>query len=192
MIFKDFIYSFIPIFVAMNIGGILPAFLSLTKDLNLAEKRQVSTQALITAFLISVAFILAGQFIFQILGITSADFKIAGGLLLLVLAVVELVQGEQHLVASGVHVGAVPLGTPLIVGPAVLTTLLILISLRGYPMTLIALMANLLLVGLAFKYSHLLAKLIGPNGLRATSHVVSLFLAAIAVSMIRRGIESFR
>jgi len=187
---KDFAYSFIPIFVAMDIGGLVPVYLTLTKDLTPQEKQDVRWQALATAFLISIAFILAGQFIFKVLGISAADFKIAGGILLLVFAVVEIVRGERTVSASGAHVGAVPLGTPLIVGPAVLTSLLILISLRGYGLTLMALMANLLLVGLAFKFSHRVVRLIGQDGLRATSQVIGLFLAAIAVSMIRRGLES--
>jgi multiple antibiotic resistance protein len=190
MTLTNFIYSFIPIFVAMDIGGLIPVFLTLTEDLTPMQKRHVSAQALVTSFLISVVFVVAGQFIFNVLGISAADFKIAGGVLLLVFAVVEIVRGEQKIVASGIHVGVVPLGIPLIIGPAVLTSLLILISLRGYGMTLLALMANLVLVGVAFKVSHRLVRLIGRDGLRATSQVVSLFLAAIAVSMIRRGIES--
>jgi multiple antibiotic resistance protein len=192
MTFTNFVYSFIPIFVAMDIGGLIPVFLTLTKDLTAEEKRQVSWQALITSFLISVAFIATGQIIFKVLGISAADFMIAGGVLLLVFAVVEIIRGEQKIVSSGVHVGVVPLGIPLIIGPAVLTSLLILISLRGYSMTLLALMANLVLVSIGFKVSHRLVKLIGQDGLRATSQVVSLFLAAIAVSMIRRGIQSLR
>jgi len=192
MTFKNFVYSFIPIFVAMDIGGLIPVFLILTKDLTPEEKRQVSWQALITSFLISVAFIATGQFIFRVLGISAADFMMAGGILLLVFAIVEIIRGEQKVTASGIHVGVVPLGIPLIIGPAVLTSLLILISLRGYGMTLLALMANLILVSLAFKGSHRLVKLIGQDGLRAMSQVIGLFLAAIAVSMIRRGIESVR
>jgi len=192
MTLTNFVYSFIPIFVAMDIGGLIPVFLTLTQDLTPEEKRLVSWQALVTSFLISVAFIVAGRLIFRVLGISAADFLIAGGVLLLVFAVVEIIRGEQKIMASGVHVGVVPLGIPLIIGPAVLTSLLILISLRGYSMTLLALMANLILVSLAFKGSQRLVKLIGQDGLRATSQVVSLFLAAIAVSMIRRGIESLR
>jgi len=192
MTLTNFIYSFIPIFVAMDIGGLIPVFLTLTQGLTPEEKRLVSWQALVTSFLISVVFIAAGRFIFRVLGISAADFLISGGVLLLVFAVVEIVRGEQKIVASGVHVGVVPLGIPMIIGPAVLTSLLILISLRGYSVTLLALMANLVLVSIAFKISHRLAKLIGRDGLRATSQVVSLFLAAIAVSMIRRGIESLR
>jgi len=189
---RDFTYSFIPIFVAMDIGGLIPVFLNLTQNLTPKQRRQVSAQALATAFLISVVFIIAGQFIFNVLGISAADFKIAGGILLLVFAVVEIVRGEQQILPSGVHVGAVPLGIPLIVGPAVLTSLLILISLRGYSVTLLALLANLALAGIALKASHRLVKLIGQDGLRAASQVVSLFLAAIAVNMIRRGLESLR
>jgi len=192
MTFTNFVYSFIPIFVAMDIGGLIPVFLTMTQNLSPKEKRQVSAQALVTSFLISVVFIAAGQLIFRVLGISAADFMIAGGVLLLVFAVVEIVRGEQKIATSGIHVGIVPLGIPLIIGPAVLTSLLILISLRGYTMTLLALMANLVLVGIAFKVSHRLSKLIGQDGLRATSQVVSLFLAAIAVSMIRRGIQSLR
>ena len=192
MTLTNFVYSFIPIFVAMDIGGLIPLFLTLTKDLTPEEKRQVSWQALVTSFLISVAFIVAGQFIFRVLGISSADFLIGGGVLLLVFAVVEIIRGEQKISPSGIHVGVVPLGIPLIIGPAVLTSLLILISLRGYSVTLLALMANLVLVSIAFKSSYRLVKLIGQDGLRATSQVISLFLAAIAVSMIRRGIQSLR
>lgn len=189
---RDFIYSFIPIFVAMDIGGLIPVYLSLTKDLTAKERRHVSLQALMTAFFISILFVLAGQLIFRVLGITASDFQIGGGLLLLVLAIIEMVRGEHPFGPSGLQVGVVPLGIPLIVGPAVLTSLLILIDLRGYTMTLSALMVNLALVALAFRFSQRLVKRMGQNGLRATSQVVSLFLVAIAVSMIRRGLESLR
>ncbi len=185
----DFIYTFIPIFVAMDIGGLVPVYLSLTKGLSNEERRTVSWQALFTAFVISAAFIAVGRLIFRVLGITSADFEIAGGVLLLVLAIVEMLHLGAKETAPNLHVGPVPLGTPLIVGPAVLTSLIILIDLRGYPVTLLALVANLVIVGVAFRQSRRLVQLIGEDGLRAISQVVSLFLAAIAVSMIRRGFQ---
>jgi multiple antibiotic resistance protein len=187
-----FIYTFIPIFVAMDAGGLIPIYLTLTQALTPAQKKRVGRQALLTAFLISVVFVCAGQLIFRVLGISAADFMIGGGILLLVLAIIELVRSGQKATGAGLHVGPVPLGTPLIVGPAVLTSLLILVSLRGYSLTLAALLANLLIVSLAFRFGERLAKWIGQNGLRASSQVVSLFLAAIAVSMIRRGIQSLQ
>lgn len=186
----DFVYTFIPIFVAMDVGGLIPVYLSLTRELTPKQRRLVSWQALMTALLISVAFVLAGRLIFRVLGITASDFLIGGGALLLVLAIVDLVRGGQRVSATGLHVGAVPLGTPLMIGPAVLTTLLILISLRGYALTLAALLANLLVAAIAFRLSERLVKWIGQDGLRASSQVVSLFLAAIAVSMIRQGFQT--
>jgi multiple antibiotic resistance protein len=191
-LWHDFIYTFIPIFVALDLGGVIPMFLSLTKTLSDDERRSVGWQALATAFTISVLFIAVGRVVFQVIGISVADFEIAGGLLLLVLAILEMLHGESTRVQGGAHVGPVPLGTPLIAGPAVLTSLIILVSLRGYVMTFTALVANLLIVFVAFRQSKRVVQVIGEHGLRASSQVISLFLAAIAVSMIRRGVESLR
>jgi multiple antibiotic resistance protein len=81
----------------------------------------------------------------------------------------------------------VPLGLPLIVGPATLTTLLILMDTVGLWHTFLALVVNLAIVNLALHFSEPLARRIGLTGLRAASKVISLLLAAIAVSMIRHG-----
>jgi multiple antibiotic resistance protein len=190
MPFREFLYAFIPIFVAMDVAGIIPVYLTLTKNLSEAEKKKVSVQALSTAFLISLIFIAIGRWIFRLIGISVADFEIAGGILLMVLAIVEMLHlGREP--TPGAHVGPVPLGTPMIVGPAVLTSLIILIPLYGYVIALSALLANLLILGFAFGQSRLLIKWLREDGLRAMSQVISLFLAAIAVSMIHRGLLSF-
>jgi multiple antibiotic resistance protein len=190
--FTDFLYSFIPIFVAMDIGGLIPIYIGLTRSLSAADRRRVNMEALATAFIISVTFVLVGRSIFAMLGISAEDFMIAGGVLLLILAIMEMVKGEAREAAGGGKSGVVPLGTPLIIGPAVLTSLLILIPLHGYAATLLALAANLLLLAIAFKFAHRMVEVIGEKGLRAVSQVISLFLAAIAVSMIRRGIQGLR
>jgi len=171
---REFAYAFIPIFVAMNVGGLIPAFLTLTKNLSDNERRSVSTEALFTAFAIGVLFVAVGRWVFRLIGISVADFEMAGGILLLVLAVVEMLRLGKEILPSA-HVGSVPLGTPMIVGPAVLTSLIILIPLYGYPITLGALCANLLLVGVAFLQSRRLVSWMGEDGLRVTSQVSSLF-----------------
>jgi len=175
----------------MDLGGLVPAFLILTKNLDDSERKRVSTEALLTALAISVLFVAVGRWIFQLIGISVSDFQMAGGLLLLVLAIVEMLHLGKE-VQPGSHVGPVPLGTPMIVGPAVLTSLIILIPLYGYVVTLGALCANLFLVGFTFSQSKRLVRRLGEDGLRVTSQVFSLFLAAIAVSMIRRGFQSLR
>lgn len=83
--------------------------------------------------------------------------------------------------------GVVPLGMPLIAGPATITTLLLLANTEGVWQTLAALVVNLVLLVFAFAYSDWLGRKIGPTGLRAISKIISMLLAAIAISMIRRG-----
>jgi multiple antibiotic resistance protein len=179
---------FIPIFVAMDAVGVLPIFISFTEGSPPRQVRQMIWQSLGTASLVSVGFIFLGQGIFSVLGITVADFQVAGGLLLLVISITDIITSEKERRMPLPSAGAVPLGVPLIVGPAVLTTLLMFIPIYGVVIALVALGLNLLLAALFFLNAHRLTRLIGPTGTKAISKVVSLFLAAIAVMMIRRGI----
>ena len=82
-----------------------------------------------------------------------------------------------------------PLGMPLIAGPALIATLLVLAQTHGVGLTLAALAVNLGLVVLAFAYSDTLARRIGATGLRAISKIISMLLAAIAVAMVRQGLK---
>jgi multiple antibiotic resistance protein len=84
--------------------------------------------------------------------------------------------------------GAVPIGIPLISGPAVLTTGLLLAGLYGRLLTSIALVANVALTGLLFVFSQPMIRLLGRTGTKTISKVAGLLLAAIAVMLIRRGI----
>ena len=86
-------------------------------------------------------------------------------------------------------IGIVPIGTPLIAGPAALTTILMLSELYGFTVTLVALLVNLFIVWATFLSAESIIKYIGEKGSLAISKVISLLLAAIAVMMIRRGIE---
>jgi multiple antibiotic resistance protein len=113
---------------------------------------------------------------------------IAGGFVLFCIAIKDiLMPGKQHRIPSK-ELGAVPLGIPLIVGPAVLTTSLIIIDEYGLLATLVSVVINVLLAGLIFLSSDILIKYLGENGSRALSKVTSLLLAAIAIMMIRKGV----
>ncbi len=83
--------------------------------------------------------------------------------------------------------GVVPLGMPLIAGPALLTALLILVDTVGLVFTLVSLLINLGLVAIAFWNADRVTRWMGRQGLRGVSKIVALLLAAIAVSLIRRG-----
>ena len=85
----------------------------------------------------------------------------------------------------------VPLGTPLIVGPAVMTTLLVLVQSHGYPVTLAAFALNMGLTFLVLRYAGAVGQVLGEAGSRAIGKVASLFLAAFGVSLVRRGLPGF-
>ncbi len=186
---RDLPLTFVPIFVAMDALGVLPFILSLTQDMKLSERTRTVRYALLTALGLGLGFIAIGKLVFRLLGIEVADFLVAGGLILLVLAIKHLATGKFAEAPLGEQmVGIVPLGTPLIVGPAVLTTLLLLIDRYAILILILAFVLNLGLAWLVFSQANRITKLLGSGGLRAASQIVSLLLAAIAVMMIRQGI----
>ena len=189
-VLRTFLLAWIPLFVAMDPVGLVPLFVGMTDGIAPVRRQQVARQATLTAALVAIGFMFLGRAVFRALGITVGDFKMAGGLILLVLAARDLLRTDTQTPPLAEDFGVVPLGLPLIVGPATLTTLLILLDLVGTGYTLAALVANLALVVLAFQFSDRLARWIGLTGMRAISKIISLLLAAIAVSMIRRGWQS--
>jgi multiple antibiotic resistance protein len=184
--------SFIPLFVAVDAIGLLPLFVSLTAGLGPKDKDRVIVQSLVTASGLAVAFILVGKAVFHLLGITIGDFMIAGGVILFAIALTDLINpAQRRRSASVTELGVVPLGTPMIVGPAVLTTCLVIIPQYGMVPTIISMLLNLILTGLFLKTSSRVVAVLGDAGTKALSKVVSLLLAAIAVMLIRRGLEQF-
>ena len=125
---RNILLSFIPLFVAVDAPGVLPIFVALTEGLNDKEKTKIIIQSMLTAFLLAVSFILVGKLVFKLLGISIGDFMVAGGAVLFCIAIIDLANPTKERRMPDEDLGAVPLGTPLIVGPAVLATSLLMIS----------------------------------------------------------------
>jgi multiple antibiotic resistance protein len=188
---KNILLSFIPIFVAVDAIGVLPIFVSLTDGMEQKERIKVILQSMITAIILAMGFILIGRLVFRLLGIEMGDFMIAGGAILFCLAIIDIVNPTKKRRIPGNELGAVPLGTPLIAGPAVLTTSILIISEYGLTATTISIIANILLAGFIFKSSFIIMKVLGVAGTKAMSKIVSLLLAALAVMLIRKGLGQF-
>ena len=188
--FKDIFLAFIPIFVAVDAIGVLPIFASLTQGLGQKEKTKIILQSMLTASCLAIGFIFLGNAVFRFLGITVSDFMIAGGVVLFCIAITDIINPIKKRRIPSEDLGAVPLGTPLIVGPAVLTTSLMIISHYGMSATLISVLVNVLLAGLIFSLTGSLTKVLGESGSKALSKITSLLLAAIAVMMIRKGLTN--
>jgi len=191
---RPYVLTFIPIFVAVDALGNIPLFVSLTHSLNKKQKQRVIRESLLTATVIAVSFMFLGKAILRVLNISVADFQIAGGILLLVISTNLLLAGKGRdsvLSKGSSEAGVFPLGTPLVTGPAVLTMILMVVDNFGWMPSLISLLLNMLIVWFTFRYADLFTALIGEAGMRAFSKIIYIFLAAIAVMMMRKGITGF-
>ena len=176
-------------FVAVDAVGILPLFMHLTEGVDRQAVRKIIVQSMITALVVALVFLALGRWIFQYLGITVADFLIAGGVLLFTISVIDVITVEKRIAqvdADGL--GAVPIGVPLIVGPAVLTTIFVLVGEYGIMPTVAATVANIVIAGGAFWLAAPIHRILGRSGSRALSKLAGILLAAIAVMMVRKGI----
>ncbi|MCX5701278.1 MAG: MarC family protein [Candidatus Omnitrophica bacterium] len=190
-IFSPYLLSFIPLFVAVDAVANIPIFLSLVASCSKKQKRKIISDAVITATSVAVIFICIGKWVFSLLGVTIPDFQIAGGVLLFVLSVRLLFPGAQKDGLTSMHdrdIGVFPLGTPLITGPAVLTTALMMVNSFGVIATLVSLILNMVIVWITLAKAEAVMKFIGPSGTRAFSKIMYILLAAIAVMMVRHGI----
>ncbi|OPY10263.1 MAG: hypothetical protein A4E66_01587 [Syntrophus sp. PtaB.Bin001] len=189
---KSFWLCFVPLFVAVDAVGILPLFMSLTEGMDFRKFRRIIYQSIITAIAVALVFLVLGSALMNLLGITIADFMVAGGILLFVISLNDVLateKAQQHTVDPD-SLGAVPLGVPLISGPAVLTTSLLLNNQYGFIPTAAALVLNILLAGGVFSSSRIIYRFLGKTGAKTISKITSLLLAAIAVMIIRRGLSS--
>lgn len=162
--------------------------MSLAEGTEKPQKTKIIHQSVITALSVSIGFLAIGKFVFSVLGIEIYDFKIAGGLLLLVFAINDLLFAEKGKRTFSATMGVVPLGIPLIVGPAVLTSIIITVDTYGYVPTITSLVINLIIVWIVLLKSEFIHRLMGDGGSKAFAKVAALLLAAIAVMMIRRGL----
>jgi len=184
---EKFFVAFIPVFVAIDPIGLIALFMGLGPSASPQQRKHQAFLGIVTGLCVAIGFIFLGKIIFSALGITVADFQIAGGLILLILATRELVTFGPPDRGGADEFGIVPLGMPLIAGPALLTALLILIDTVGIVFTLISLLLNLALVAVALCNADRFSRWMGKQGLRGVSKIIALLLAAIAVSLIRRG-----
>jgi len=184
---EKFTVAFIPLFVAIDPIGLIACFIGFAPNASREHRQRQGVLAVCTGLGVAIGFIFLGKAIFAALGISVADFQVAGGLVLLALAVRDLIGHPDKPGSGSQDFGVVPLGMPLIAGPALLTALLLLIDTVGVTYTILSLHVNLLVVEIGFRYARQVEQLLGKQGLNGVSKLIALLLAAIAVSLIRRG-----
>ena len=180
--------AFIPLFVAFDAAGLLPVYWGLSHRLTPAGRRQAVAEAVLTAGIVAVVFLLVSRFIFSLMGLTISDVMIAGGLILIVLCLRELLLPEKPAKPDHPSPGIVPIGVPLLSGPAVMTTVLLVRDHYGWPVTLAALAANMAVIWVILSGAERLMRWVGREGSQIISKISSLILTAFGVMLIRYGV----
>jgi multiple antibiotic resistance protein len=183
-----FFEAFVAIFVALDIIGAVPTYVNVTVGMSEFERRKIVNTSMGVAFGFAIAFLFLGETLFRHLGITLFDFKIAGGVILLLISLADLIgQAELDSRVSGKS-GIVPLAVPLITGPGLLATIVLQAGRAGYLITITAMIVNYVLAWFFLRHSPGINRVIGKDGTVVISKIAALLLAAYAVSMIRSGV----
>jgi len=183
-----FTLAFVPLFIAIDAVGLPPIIISLSEGMTVRERQKMVHVAILTALLVGLIFLFLGQIVLTLMGITVGAFAIAGGIILLVQSIRNMTSGRMMDAVKEEMVAVVPIGTPLLAGPATITTLLLLTSQVPLAVVLEAFVANVLIAWAICLGSYRILKVMGQGGVRAVSRVFSLLLASIAVTMILKGL----
>jgi multiple antibiotic resistance protein len=193
-----FATAFVTVLVIMDPVGNIPIFLALTKGQDLRQRRRSALQAACVAGAVILAFAIGGQQVLELLGISLEALQVAGGLLLLVIAL-ELLHpssgGAASLAAGDSNIALVPLGTPLLAGPGAIAATMLYTrqahDLGGSLSVVLAITAVLAVIYLAMRYAAVFSRLLRDNGIELLSKVMGLLVAAIAVQLVARAVEAW-
>ena len=186
---SDLVLTFVPLFIVVDAIGNLPIVMSLSEGMTTDERKRMIHMAMATATAVGLVFLFFGQFILNIMKIQTGALAIAGGIILFILSIRYLLSGQTVEVDRKEMIAIVPIGTPLVVGPATITTLLLFS--KQYPIytVLISLILNMLISWGVFLVGNRIAGFLGKGGLKAISQIFNLLIAAIAVNMVLQGLS---
>jgi len=196
--FEKLFHDLVTLFVVVNPIGVVPLFLAVAGRESAAARRRIAAQAITISAVILLVFIAIGQLVLEALGIDLASFRIAGGLVLLVIAL-RMVLAETETSSDTDaplrgNVAVFPLAMPFIAGPASIMAVVLLTDNNVYTVWQQAETAVLLLLVLAFTYAclvgaELVQRLLGQTGASVVSRIMGLILAALAVQSILTGLH---
>lgn len=187
---EEFAKAFVSLLLIVDPLGNLPLFMTVTEHCDEHRRRKVFTLAAIVAFAILLAFAFMGAGVFHLFGVTLADLQVAGGLLLLLIAVRIVLAGHWTAEERG-EVSVVPMACPLLAGPGAMTAVLVLNASYGLGVTLLALVLAFIVTWGILMAGGWIFRRLGKTGSSIIAQVMALLLATIAVQFIRTGLATF-
>lgn len=184
--------TFVAVFVLADALGNAPIVLLLTKGMEPDQRHRVVDRATVVATLVLLAFAFAGQPILQYLHISIASLQVAGGLLLLLIAL-DMLNGrmEEPIVEGDRDVAITPLALPLLAGPGTLTTVMLLMSEEpdAHLSVIVGILGAMLVSWLIFRQATKVAHWIGAEGAVIATKLLGFLLAALAIEIGSAGIR---
>ena len=183
------------IIAVMEPFSTLAVYATLTKNMALEKKRKTIARSMRVSFLVLAFFALTGHLLFQVFNITIAAFQIAGGILLVAVALQMLNLGKTTpLKETSEDIAIVPLAFPLTAGPGTITAVILLTSkaqnIVESSFVFAGIFAGVLISYIGMRYSSRLFKLLGDEGLRAITALMAIIVLAIAVQFMIDGVAN--
>ncbi len=184
--------TFVAVFVLADAVGNIPILLVLTKGMEPAKRNKVIDKAILVAIGVLLLFALGGQFILNYLDVSFGSLRVAGGLLLLLIAL-QMLRGESDtpIIDQERDVAITPLALPLLAGPGTLTTVMLLISEAANPnfSVVLGILAAMFVSWLILRLANSIDKFIGAEGEVIITQLLGFLLAALAVEIGSAGIK---
>ncbi len=202
---KTFINSFVLFFITIDTIGNLPFFLSLTEDAKFKKRTQIAIKSTIIAFFILISFAYIGRYLLEALGVTLDSLKIAGGIILMFIAIDILFEKRKIRREKKVEealdeknydeIVVFPIAIPFIAGPATLATIILLVgNSTNFPefhmVVILALIAALIVSLVLMIGGSYIVKFLPKQFLHTTARVMAFILAALATQFIIDGIKA--
>jgi multiple antibiotic resistance protein len=184
---RAFVEGFVTLAVIMDPVGSAPIFISLTSGRSRTERRQAAIQAAVVAGGLIVLFALFGRLILDYLHVSVQSLEIAGGMLLLLVAL-QMLRGEEMEHEAGANIALVPLATPLLAGPGAIAAVMVLTrryqDAPGQVAILLAILAVVVVIAVGLLLADRIAGFVRPSIIQLLTRVLGLLLSAIAVQFI--------
>jgi multiple antibiotic resistance protein len=191
----------ITLWVVLNPIGTVPLFLAVTGHETPAGRQRIAARAVLIAGVILTAFIALGQILLTALGISLASFQVAGGIVLLSVALKMILgdspqdtEPDRGRAKSGADVAVFPVAMPFIAGPASIMAVVMLtdndrFSIAEQARTTVVMLGVLVLVYLTLRASETILRVLGATGINVLTRIMGLILAALAVQSILGGVR---
>jgi len=183
--------AFVALFIIVDPFGNIPIFVGLTENITDAQRKKTYNTAILVGFALLLVFSFTGQEILSLFGLSIYSFEVAGGILLLIIAIRILISGFHESTESPESLGAVPIAIPLLVGPGAITTTIFNLQSYGTIITIVAVVVVLALTWVILRFINGFYKVLGKTGAIVIARVMALLIAAIAVQYILTGVTHF-